>query len=199
MKIGILGGTFDPPHCGHLALAEAATRQLGLEEVIFVPTFANPIKLETAASPPPDRFNMVKLLIEGRAGMSVSDIEISRAEPSYTIDTMTTLHLANPHEYWLLVGADVAASLTNWKQPDKLLRLCRIGVVARQIHGRTFYLHKLPAEWRSKIDEIDFTPMRISSTLIRERIKDGFPVSTREIPQNVLNYIRRKNLYKETH
>src|SRR5438045_2029390 len=117
MRIGILGGTFDPPHLGHLALANAAREHLKLDEVIFMPASRNPIKKGTQ-TPPKQRLEMVKRTVEGHPGLAYSDLEITRGGPSYAVDTLTELSFAKPAEYWFLVGADALKDLPTWKQPE---------------------------------------------------------------------------------
>ena len=110
MKTGVLGGTFDPPHYGHLELAKAAKAQLGLDEVMFVPANRNPLKTRKTASAK-HRLRMVELEIEDEEGLSVSDIEITRGGPSYAVDTLEELKMVRPGEYWFIVGADALETL----------------------------------------------------------------------------------------
>src|SRR3954471_14443433 len=105
MRIGILGGTFDPPHSAHLALAHKALDELRLDEVMFLPVNRNPLK-KIKMSPAKDRLEMVKLAIRDEPNFSVSDIEIARGGPSYAIDTMNELTYARPAEYWFILGSD---------------------------------------------------------------------------------------------
>src|ERR1041384_5745403 len=102
MKIGILGGTFDPPHNGHLAFAEAAVQTLELDEVLFIPANRNPLKPEKRQASAKDRLEMVRLMVEGKPQMAVSDIEIRRGGPSYAVETLDELHFVSPAEYWFL-------------------------------------------------------------------------------------------------
>jgi nicotinate-nucleotide adenylyltransferase len=196
MKIGVLGGTFDPPHKGHLALAQAAADQLGLDEVIFMPAFQNPLKGRKVATKPQDRFAMVEAMVRGAedARLALSDLEITRGGPSYTVDTMTELQMARPADYWFLLGADSLKGLPTWKQPQRLIRLCRIGAVLRHPVKAFDVLPKLPEEFRPAIDLIEMPSVDISSTDLRDRLARGQNVSP-WIPVQVLKYISTHRLY----
>jgi len=130
MRIGILGGTFDPPHAGHIALAEAAVAQLELDEVIFVPASRNPLK-EVRSSHPKDRLEMTRRAISRFEKFCVSDIEIARGGKSYTIETLTELQIAHPGEYWIIMGTDALREFPRWKTPDKILLKARLSVALR--------------------------------------------------------------------
>ncbi len=194
MKVGILGGTFDPPHNGHLALARAALEKLGLDEVLFLPTSQNPMKGAPPQASPEDRLEMVRLLIEGEVGMSVSDVELSRAGVSYSVDTMAELQMARPESYWFLMGSDAVRSLPQWRNPQKLLRMCRIGVVIRPPATSSDVMGRIPAEYRARIDLFSMPTVDISSTQIRLRIKDGQRIGG-WAPEPVVRYIEERGLY----
>src|ERR1700722_59500 len=106
MRIGVLGGTFDPPHLGHLALARAALRQLELDEVLFLPANRNPLKTGKGGTPAKHRLAMIDLMLKNEPTMAYSDMEITRGGPSYAVDTLNELHAVRPAEYWFLMGAD---------------------------------------------------------------------------------------------
>ncbi|RYG15235.1 nicotinate-nicotinamide nucleotide adenylyltransferase, partial [bacterium] len=131
MRIGIFGGTFDPPHNGHLALAQACMKELALDEVLFVPAAQNPLKTLGPKAGGEDRLTMVSLLTAGQTGMGVVDLELRRGGPSYTVDTISDLQLVRPAEYWLLLGSDALAGFGQWRQPSKILKMARLGVVLR--------------------------------------------------------------------
>jgi len=195
MKTGILGGTFDPPHNGHLAIAEAALDQLGLDEVMFMPANRNPLKSGRVAASSADRLEMVRLMLKGRPSLAVCNLEIARGGPSYMVDTLAELQMVRPAEYWLLLGADSLQTLPKWKQPDKIIRLCRIGVVPRGIHTKEEMLGWLPTEYRNAVDFIEMPLQEISSTDLREKLALGQPVSN-WISQEVKQYIDQKKLYR---
>src|SRR4029453_2009317 len=134
--IGMLGGTFDPVHIAHVAVAQAARRELGLDEVLLVPAGLPPHKLGVAMAPAPDRLAMVELAISGEEGLSASRIELDRPGPSWTVDTITGLldagrargrEIALP----IILSADAFAGLPTWHEPDRLVRLARIAVAPR--------------------------------------------------------------------
>lgn len=194
MRIGIFGGTFDPPHNGHLDIAEAARRQLELDEVLFVPSNRNPLKPTKSASSK-DRMEMVRRAVAGREGFAVSDIEIARGGPSYAYDTVSELVYMQPADYWWIMGSDSLKTFEAWKNPDKLSRLCRLAVAVRpptnlrEIQERT-------SEWLlPRIDWIDIPPSDASSTDIRLRVQANKPVANL-LPANVLDYINERKLYR---
>lgn len=195
MRIGVFGGTFDPPHTGHLELARAALEHLQLDEVIFMPANRNPLKRRHDTAPPKHRLEMIRRLIEGEAQFGVSDQEITRGGPSYTVDTMSELQMAQPGEYWFLLGADSLKGLKDWKQPERLLRMCRLGVVMRPPQTEALVLGRLPDEVRAKVDLIPMKPMDISATELRERIAKGKPTAPWLAPA-VLQYINANGLYR---
>ncbi|MHB1810449.1 MAG: nicotinate-nicotinamide nucleotide adenylyltransferase, partial [Solirubrobacteraceae bacterium] len=122
-RVGVLGGTFNPPHEGHLALALHALHALDLDEVLLVPSHTPPHKpaLDGSADPR-QRLAMCALAVEGRGGVSVSELEVRRGGPSYTVDTLSEAHDANPDaELTLIMGADVALTLPSWRHPGALL------------------------------------------------------------------------------
>jgi len=194
MRIGIFGGTFDPPHNGHLDIAEAARRQLELDEVLFVPSNRNPLK-PTKSAASKDRMEMVRRAVAGREGFAVSDIEIARGGPSYAYDTVSELVYMQPADYWWIMGSDALKTFEAWKNPDKLSRLCRLAVAVRpptnlrEIQERT-------SEWLlPRIDWIDIPPSDASSTDIRLRVQANKPVANL-LPSNVLDYINERKLYR---
>ncbi|MBS1721478.1 MAG: nicotinate (nicotinamide) nucleotide adenylyltransferase [Armatimonadetes bacterium] len=195
MRIGILGGSFDPPHNGHVALAHAAAEQLKLDEVIFVPVRKNPLKRGPVASAK-DRLEMVRLALQDETGLSVSDVETSRAGPSYAIDTLVEFTMVRPAEYWFLVGADALRDLSEWKEPQKLLDHCRFGVVARDHLSPEKMLATDLLPYSRRIDVIVMKPDPVSSTLIRNDIARGLSVEAWLKPA-VWEYIRKVGLYKQ--
>ncbi|MCB0826721.1 MAG: nicotinate-nucleotide adenylyltransferase [Armatimonadetes bacterium] len=194
MKYGILGGSFDPPHLGHIEIARAAREHLELDEVIIIPNNRNPIKSRPMATAQ-QRMEMVKIAIDGEPGVALSDIEISRPGRSFAVDTLEELTMAMPGDYWFLMGADSLHTLPEWKEPDKLLKFCRIGVVERPGSDLDKEIGILPPHWRESIDRIPMSLKRGSSTQIRKMIADG------ESPEmwldpDVYAYIQENNLYQ---
>lgn len=195
MRIGILGGTFDPPHNGHLALAEAALDQLRLDEVLLVPAHKNPAKMDLPGTPAKIRLEMVRLAILGRRGLGVSDIEVVRKGPSYAVDTLAQLVQARTADYWFLMGADALRGLPTWKQPDKLLRLCRLGVAVRPPDQPDEVVSRLPEAFRQKVDIIRLKPQDVSSSEVRDYVSRGLGVG-QWLPESVLNYVQEHKLYR---
>jgi len=195
MRIGILGGTFDPPHKGHLALAKAAVEALHLDEVIFLPANRNPLKSRKVQTPAKHRLGMISQLIKHEENMSYSDMEITRGGSSYTVDTLGELHMVRPAEYWFLMGADSLRGIDDWKNPIRLMKLCRLAVAVRPPLIVADVLVKLPEEYKGKVDIIQMPAMDVSSTQIRDRIQRGQNVSPWITPE-VLQYIHTHKLYQ---
>lgn len=195
MKIGILGGTFDPPHLGHLRLAQAAIEALELDEVLFIPAAQNPLKNQKAGAKPDQRMTMVQRLIANEDRMGISDMELTRGGPSYTIETITELQIVHPGDYWFLMGADALKTLGEWKTPGRLLRMCRLGVAIRPPLTLADALLKIPEEYRDRIDSVPMQGLDISSTEVRERLVRGLDIK-QYVPDGVANYIRKNKLYQ---
>jgi len=191
MRLGILGGTFDPIHEGHLALARAAIEQLKLDRVIFVPAFCHPLKDKQKAtvSSAEDRYEMVMLAVQGNLKFEVSDCEIKREGTSYTVDTLRDFRRQHPkpHEIFFLTGGDWGKSLDQWKEINTILSLARFVVAKRP----GFDTRHLPAG----VEFLDFVPLDISSTEIRNQLKQN-KASTSLVPPAVLNYIHKHRLYR---
>ena len=194
MKVGVLGGTFDPPHFGHLALAHAAIEALELDEVLFVPTNRNPLKLGVKTTSGRHRLGMLQALIAKEAKMGVCDVEVIRGGFSYAVETLTELTVAQPGDYWFLVGADAASHIEEWKQPQRLLKLCRLGVVVRPPVDEPTLLRRIPDSFHDRIDMIPMATLDISATDIRDRIHGGLPTA-RLLPESVYAYIKQNHLY----
>ena len=194
MRIGILGGTFDPPHLGHIALARAAIETLQLDEVMFLPVFRNPLKKskQTGAR---QRLEMVTTAIESEPNVSVSDIEIQRGGASYAVETLQELTYVQPADYWFLLGSDALKTIGQWKQPEKLLRMCRLGVVLRGMTDRDQLLASVPEYVAPAVDWIQMPPVDISATDLRQRILEGKPVAQWMNPK-VLQYVQKNKLYR---
>ena len=186
MKIGILGGTFNPPHIGHLILAQEVCQKLGLDRVFFIPTNIPPHKERhhvTAA----DRLRMTRLTVKGDRRFRVLDLELRRGGVSYTIDTVRDLKRAYPRTtFYLIVGSDLANHFGNWKGFDGLKKTVTIVVARRRAY---------PLKKRDGFLVVDIVQMGIASSYIRGLIKNGFSVKYL-VPDAVRNYIEKHNLYK---
>ncbi|WP_130837852.1 nicotinate-nucleotide adenylyltransferase [Lachnoclostridium sp. Marseille-P6806] len=200
-KIGIMGGTFDPVHIGHLILAECVRDTAGLDEVRFLPSGISYLKKgrEDGVSPAGDRLEMCRLAIEGNPYFSVSDLEIRRGGNSYTCETMEALRAAEPdNEFCFLCGADSVLQMASWYRPDRLFSACRILAVERGDKVSPEALQEAAAELKEQYGaRISVLPMRdipISSTELREALRSGRSVRYR-IPEAVERYIRARGLY----
>jgi nicotinate-nucleotide adenylyltransferase len=184
MRIGILGGSFDPIHHGHLILARAAKEELGLDRIVFVPANKSPHKAETKPATAEDRLKMVQLAIQGEEGFEASDIELKRPAPSYTIDTLRELTKLHPEvELVLLIGADNAAKFDTWREPQEIRRLAEIAVLDRAGSSAE-------QGWPVVRRLID-----ISSTDIRARVAGGRSIRYLT-PDSVCDYITAHGLYR---
>src|SRR5436190_14542522 len=128
-RLGLLGGTFDPPHYGHLVAAQEVAWQLELERVLFLPARQNPLK-EDRGSEAEDRFEMVRLAVHGNSRFEASRVDLDRPGPSYTADLLRELK-APDQELYFVVGADILPELERWREPREILRLARLAVVNR--------------------------------------------------------------------
>ena len=184
MRIGILGGSFDPIHHGHLILARAAREELGLDRVVFIPAHLSPHKTDSKPATSEDRLAMVRLAIDGEDGFAASDIELQRPAPSYTVDTLRELRAAHPEdELLLLIGADNVAKFDTWREPQEIRRLAQIAVLDRGAH-------RTPHDWPVVRRLVD-----ISSTDIRARVAEGRSIRYLT-PGPVCDYIATHGLYR---
>ena len=197
-KLGLLGGTFDPVHNGHIALAEAGMTELGLDELLFIPAPAPPHKSGRVITPFAQRYAMVQLAIAGRPNFWLSDLEAKRTGKSYTYDTLKTLKDQTPQcELYFLTGADALEGFTHWYRWQDILDLCTLVVTTRP--GFAFETPKeLAAESLKRQrgvlllekDEVD-----ISATKLRESIALG-AAWQQWVPKAVAEYIQTNHLYR---
>lgn len=187
-RIGLFGGSFDPVHNGHLALAEACREQAGLDAIWFVPTATQPHKPHGPVAGDEERVAMLRL-----AGVEVSMIEIERGGVSYTVDTLRSLNEAHPTvEWFLLMGADTLLDLPNWREPLEVIRLAKPLVVGRPGSANV----ALP-ELLGKVgyETIDMPPAAISSSEMRRRVAAGQSIEGLT-PSAVVDFIRERGLYR---
>ena len=198
-KTGIMGGTFNPIHNGHLALAQAALRQYALEEVLFVPCGQPYMKDPLSIAPCGDRVRMTALAISGQPAFRLSTIEADSAGDTYTYQTLERLRRDNPDEdYYFIMGADSLFHITEWKCPERIFAACRILAATRD--GRTEddmkeQLQRLERAYHADVRLLQMDTVPVSSTEIRRRIAAGEPVDG-ELPEAVADYIREKGLYR---
>lgn len=193
MRTGVLGGSFDPIHLGHLLLAEAAWEELGLARLIFMPAHRSPWKGGQAATPE-QRYAMVKLATDGRVGFEVSRLELDRTPPSYTVETLRELWRERPEdEFWLILGADGIHDLMDWRESKEIITLAKIAVGRRPGHHQ-----ELPAELQPYGERVRFLAgpcCDLSSTEIRERFAKGQSVRYRLTPE-VERFISENQIYR---
>jgi nicotinate-nucleotide adenylyltransferase len=200
MKIGVLGGTFDPIHLAHLAVAEAVKAELGLREVIFVPAGQPWLKANNYISAAEHRVQMVRLAIAGKSYFRLSTMEIDRPGPSYTVDTMAELRgqINASDELYFILGWDNLAELPRWREPARLIQLCYLVAVPRPGYCVPD-LMKLAKEIpgiSKRVIVMDKPQLDISATEIRKRLSRGEPIDDL-VPEAVAEYIKRQRLYLE--
>jgi nicotinate-nucleotide adenylyltransferase len=197
-SFGILGGAFNPPHIGHLVLAQEAASQLELERVLLVPTGEAPHKTIEPEPGPEVRLEMTRMSTANDAKLEVIDWEVATEGPSYTYLTLERLLEFHPDdEMWLLMGADMAASLESWERPERVVELARIGIAARPgtaITEAEAALGRLGVRERAEV--VQMPELDVSSTGIRERVASGRPTRYL-IPEGVREAIERRGLYHE--
>ncbi len=197
-RIAILGGTFDPIHLGHLAIAEDVRFALDAARVLFIPAAQQPFKTATCTASAEHRVAMARLATADNPGFDVSEIEVRRGGISYTVQTVAALgaHYADD-ELFFIIGADAAAELHRWFNVERLLRLCRIVIVERPGYplDREALYTTLPFA-RERLLHVAGPGLRISASELRERLELGYPVRYHLTPA-VLQYIERHRLYRE--
>jgi nicotinate-nucleotide adenylyltransferase len=190
MRIGLLGGSFDPPHTGHLLAASDAHEALSLDRVVLIPTANQPLKAGQEVTAATDRFAMTQLLVGDDARFAVDAIEIDRGGLSYTVDTLAALtaRWSGAELFWL-VGTDVTATFAKWREPERIGELATVVVLQRT--GEEPNLAAMPATTRVlKTRRID-----VSSTEIRRRISEGKSIRG-FVPEAVADYIALQQLYR---
>ncbi len=190
-RLGVLGGTFDPVHIGHLAAAVNARSGLGLDRVLLVVANHPWQKSGRLLAPAEDRLAMVEAAVAQRQGLEASRMEIDRGGDTYTADTLDQLHDEDPdRQLFLVVGTDVAAELHTWKRPDAVARLATLAIVGRG--GPAPATPVLGPQWR--VERVDMPPLDVSSSDLRRRHREGRPLDFL-VPDPVINLIRQRGLY----
>ncbi len=191
-RLGLFGGTFDPPHLGHLALAEWARDELKLDRVVFMPAARPPHKRGRVRTPTAARLAMARLAVRGHRGFEVSALEAGRRGPSYTVDTLRALRDRSPGAEWfLLLGQDSLAELASWKDPEALVRLAT-PVVAARPGARA---RRAARVFGRRVVWLDNPGIEVSSSGIRERVRRGRSIRYL-VPDAVARYIARAGLYR---
>ena len=195
--IGVLGGAFNPPHIGHLVLAQEAASQLGLSDVLLVPAGEAPHKRIEPEPGRDMRLAMARLAAATDPTLETSDVETSREGPSFTFRTLELLSDARPNdELVFLMGADVAAGLESWRDPQRVLELARLGIAARPgnvLDEAEAALERLGGQERAEI--VKMPEIGVSSTGIRRRVAAGRPIR-HLVPDAIVDFIDEQGLYR---
>lgn len=203
MRIGLFGGTFDPPHHGHLLAASDAFEALALDRLVWIPAAQQPLKVGAQTATAADRLTMVQLAIAGDSRFAVDPIEIERAGLSYTVDTLEAFSLEYPgDELVLLVGADVITTFGKWRSPQRIVELARLAILHRAVDGGTVETAAVTGAIRAVTGGdrpapvvLDTRRVDISSTEIRERALAGRSLHG-FVPDAVARYISEHALYR---
>lgn len=192
MRLGVFGGTFDPPHIGHLIVAADVAAALELDRVLFIPAGTHPLKRSEVQTPGRLRLEMVEAAIEGADRFVADDRELRRSGPSYTVDTLRELREERPGaELYLLIGSDILNELDRWHGVREIDRLAEIAVMSRA--GVDVELPEVPGLGPSRVE---VTHVGISSTEVRRRVRDGGPYRYL-VPEGVFRIIQARSLYKK--
>ncbi|HWD65110.1 MAG TPA: nicotinate-nucleotide adenylyltransferase [Solirubrobacteraceae bacterium] len=196
MRVGVLGGTFNPPHIGHLICAQEAWLQLELDRVLVVPAARPPHKQVEEEPGPEHRLELCRRAVQGDPRLEVSPVEMNRPGLSYTVDTLGLLHSQAPdNELFLIVGGDVAAGLPGWHEPKRVLSLARLAVAKRRGTSRDAVDDALASlDAGDRADFFRMPRVGISSTLVRRRVRCGEPIRYL-VPDAVAEYIDEHRLY----
>lgn len=199
-RVGLLGGTFDPIHVGHLMMAEAVRSEYALDKIIFIPSSVPPHKRDRQVAPAEDRYQMTVLATVSNPYFEVSDIELKRQGPSYSIDTVQAYLDAYGHDtdFFFIIGTDVIKDIETWNRIEELLGICEFVAASRP--GGEPDLAKLRALFgelgEKRIHPLETPELEISSTDIREHLKKGHSIRY-VVPPAVEAYIYKKGLYKD--
>jgi nicotinate-nucleotide adenylyltransferase len=203
VRIGLFGGTFDPPHVGHLIVATDAVEALELDRLVFVPTAQQPLKAAGGSSPAADRLAMVRLMVDGDHRFDVDAIEIERGGLSFTVDTLEALAARCATDTrFLVMGADAAATFAKWRAPRRIAELARLAIVRRSADSADVETAALVGAVRAITGDdlpapvvLDMRRIDISSTELRERERSGRSLRG-FVPDAVGRYVAEHGLYK---
>ncbi|MCZ3385754.1 MAG: nicotinate-nucleotide adenylyltransferase [Actinomycetia bacterium] len=192
-RIGVMGGTFDPIHHGHLVAASEVADSLDLDEVVFVPTGAPWQKVDRAVSPAEDRYLMTVIATASDPRFSVSRVDVDRAGPTYTLDTLRDLGAAysDAGELYFITGADALAQLLTWRDLEALFALAHFVGVTRPGHVLAD-----PGRPAGEVSLVEVPALAISSTEVRDRVASGRPIDYL-VPEGVARYISKRGLYRQ--
>jgi nicotinate-nucleotide adenylyltransferase len=189
MKLGILGGSFDPVHLGHLLVAQAAIEELGLDRLFFIPVAQSPFKPENKPAPAAMRMQLLRLALAGKSNCEVDEQEIRRGGISYTVDTLRDYAQRFPSaNLFYLIGADNIPKLNEWREPDELAKLAEFVAIARPGESAAAF----PKPFRGRT--LNGFPLGVSSSQIRSRVKAGLTIENL-MPSAVVEAIHNNRLY----
>jgi nicotinate-nucleotide adenylyltransferase len=202
-RIGVMGGTFDPIHNGHLVTAEEAWRQFGLDQVLFIPSGHPPHKEDRKSLDPEDRYLMTVIATAGNPHFKVSRMEIDRPGPSYTIDTVRDLHriYGKNTDIYFITGADAILEILTWKEPEKVLQEAIFIAATRPGYDLKQLEESLPESEKERhandprVLVMEIPALAISSTDIRRRVSEGRPI-TYLVPGGVAKFIEKNGFYR---
>jgi nicotinate-nucleotide adenylyltransferase len=197
MRFGILGGSFNPPHVGHLVMAQEAHTQLGLDRVVFMPVSIPPHKLLEDDPGPEERFELCRLAVAKDERFAVSRLELDRGGASYTVETLREIHARSPgDELTFIVGGDMAFGLPTWREPEAVLELATLAVAEREevrrldITGRVAGLRG-----SDRLVFFDMPRLDVSSSAVRRRVREGRPIRYL-VPDDVARLIGARGYYR---
>jgi len=193
MKVGLFGGSFNPPHLAHLIVAELVREQFGLDQVLWIPALIPPHKRESRLASAEHRLEMTRLAVASNPAFAVSDLELRRSGVSYTVDTVRTLQTANPSvSYFLIIGGDSFRGFSSWYRPQEILE--RVPLIVYERGGRA--RAEMDTSLKGRVCFADAPRIDISSTAIRERCAQGRSIRYL-VPEPVREYIIMRGLYRE--
>jgi nicotinate-nucleotide adenylyltransferase len=196
MRTGILGGTFNPPHLGHLVAAQEAYRELDLDQVMLIPAGIPPHKPVDDEPGPQHRLELCRLAVGDDERFTVSDLELRRDGPSFTVDTLDILRSQSPaDDMFLILGADIAAGLPKWHEPERVLELATVAIAKRRGTAKAAVedaLGQVTGGERARFFQMP--RIGISSTMVRRRVRAGQPIRY-FVPDGVMHYIETHGLY----
>ena len=190
-RLGVMGGTFDPIHYGHLVTAEEALEQFELEGVLFVPTGRPWMKEHEVVSPPEDRYLMTVIATASNPLFSVSRVEVDRDGPTYTVETLRSLKADLDADLFFVTGADAILEMLQWKEPEELFA----HFIAATRPGYDIAGFEVPAHAKDAVSVMNIPALAISSTDIRSRVQAGGPIRYL-VPEGVKSYIEKAGLYR---
>lgn len=192
-RIGVFGGTFNPPHIGHLIVAEEVRQNFALDRIVFVPSARPPHKIQSPVIDSAHRYHMTQLATEDNPHFAVSDIEIRRPGTSYTVDTVKSFRdtYGPDVDIFFIMGGDSIFEIDTWKDPEQIFNCCTIIVTSRP----GFHLSKVEERLKAKVLTTEVSQIDVSSTDIRQRLQDGKSIAYL-VPQAVEAYIRKEKLYR---